>query len=125
MIMLKSAAVWAVVGDVLNASKPASRVVARLQANNKYVHLINPRAAPEDCFPTLAAAHEVKPIEAVNLIINPKIGPAFIDEMIALEIPNLFIQPGAAPSDDVLERASSAGITIQHGCVLVEMPESP
>ena len=122
-MMLKSAAVWAVVGDVLNASKPASRVVARLQANNKHVHLINPRA-PEKCFPTLAAAHEVMPIEAVNLIINPKAGPAFIDEMIALEIPNLFIQPGAAPPAHVLEGASSAGITIQHGCVLVELPES-
>jgi predicted CoA-binding protein len=77
---------WAVVGDVLNATKPASRVVARLRANGKSVQLVNPKSA--GCYSSLkvtrpahrcaqnAAAIELQdctlPIEVVNIIVNPK-----------------------------------------------------
>ena len=77
---------WAVVGDVLNATKPASRVVARLRANGKSVQLVNPKSA--GCYSSLkvtrpahrcaqnAAVIELQdctlPIEVVNIIVNPK-----------------------------------------------------
>ena len=40
---------WAVAGDVLNAEKPAARVVSSLQAAGKTVHLINPRDKSGQC----------------------------------------------------------------------------
>ncbi|GMH96823.1 hypothetical protein TrVE_jg2469 [Triparma verrucosa] len=116
--------VWAVVGDVMNPIKPASQVVQRLIANNKQVYRVNPRAPEEPCFANLALCHQQEPIEAVNLIISPKVGPAIVDDMISLGIPNLFIQPGAHPGEEAISKAIAAGITVREGCVLIEMPHS-
>ena len=40
---------WAVIGDVLNPAKPASRVVSSLRDAGKTVHLINPRDTTGQC----------------------------------------------------------------------------
>lgn len=48
---------WAVAGDVLNAAKPASRVVASLRGqpvDGRTVALINPRDATGECYKSFA-----------------------------------------------------------------------
>jgi len=127
--MLTRCLVWAVVGDVMNPLKPAHMVAARLKHFNKVVHHVNPR--DRNCLPSLAVAHEKEPIEAVNLIISPKIGLGIVEEMIQLEIKCLFIQPGAGTAA-IIEKARAADIEIVESCVLItpdkdfrEQPEQP
>jgi predicted CoA-binding protein len=91
-------------------------VSARLKHFSKTVHHVNPRS-PE-CHPTLAMAHAVTPIEAVNLIISPKIGVSIVDEMIELNIKNLFVQPGAG-TPEIIDKAKAAGVEVVEGCVLI------
>jgi predicted CoA-binding protein len=105
----------------MNASKPASSVLARLKSSGKEVYAVNSR--DPTCFPTLTAVGN--PIDAVNLIINSKVGAGIVDEMIELGIMNLFIQPGAG-SEEIMEKAKAGGVTVRNGCVLVEpIPAAP
>jgi len=112
--MLARARVWAVVGDVLNPIKPAYSVVSRLRHFQKTVFLVNSRS--DKCLPNLAAAEEQ--IDAVNLIVSPKVGVGIVDEMISLGITNLFIQPGAG-TQEIVDKAEAGGIEVIQGCVIV------
>lgn len=67
---------WVVMGDVLNAAKPASRIVRRLLDNNKTVHLVNPRApsaagASPVVHSSLSAVLKDNPVDVVDVVINP------------------------------------------------------
>jgi predicted CoA-binding protein len=112
---------WAVVGDVMNASKPASSVLARLQSSGKEVYAINSR--DDKC---LASLHDIpgEQVDAVNLIVNSKVGLTIVDQMIELKINNLFIQPGAG-SADLIAKAKAGGLEVREGCVLVEPIPAP
>ena len=107
---------WAVVGDVLNQAKPAFDVCARLEACGRTVYRVSPYAKAGECFSSLDAIDA--PIDAVNLIISPKIGVGVLDAMVAKGIKYVFIQPGA-DGGDVLPRAAQLSLTVQQGCVLV------
>ena len=116
---------WAVVGDVLNAAKPASRIVQRLQSEGRDVALCNPRDKSGGCHPSLAAAQEAGPVEAVNLVIAPAVGVGVVEEMWRLGIRYLFVQPGA-DAERVLRRARGLGLVVETGCVLVQpLPPLP
>ena len=78
---------WAVVGDCLNARKPASAVVARLKSSGKTVHLVNSRDETGQCFRSLKDIPESNKVEVVDLIISPKVGGLIVDDMIELKIP--------------------------------------
>ena len=106
---------WAVVGDVLNKNKPAFDVCARLEDCGRTVYRVSPYSKGE-CFTSIDAIEE--PVDAVNLIISPKLGLGVLDSMAAKGIQYAFIQPGA-DGGDVLPYAEKLGITVQQGCVLV------
>jgi len=109
---------WAVIGDVLNPAKPASTVVATLQNDGKTVHLINPRDKTGQCF---ASVSEVKhPIDVVDLCINHVEGLKQVEQMAALGIGKVFIQPGAE-SADILQLCKEKEIEVFQGCVMVEL----
>jgi uncharacterized protein len=79
---------------------------------------VNPRETEGRCFTSLK---DVKlPIDVVDLVISPKVGPSIVDEMIELDIKNIFIQPGAG-SDEIVEKCKAAGISVHQGCVLMEL----
>ncbi|KAL1516028.1 hypothetical protein AB1Y20_002641 [Prymnesium parvum] len=107
---------WAVVGDVLNAAKPAFDVCKRLEECGRTVYRVSPYCKDGSCFTSLDDIAE--PIDAVNLIVSPKIGVGVLDSMAAKGIKYVFIQPGAE-GGDVLPRAASLDLTVQQGCVLV------
>jgi predicted CoA-binding protein len=109
---------WAVIGDVLNPAKPASTVVATLQNDGKTVHLINPRDKTGQCF---ASVSDVKhPIDVVDLCINHVEGLKQVEQMAALGIGKVFIQPGAE-SADILQLCKEKEIEVFQGCVMVEL----
>jgi predicted CoA-binding protein len=87
---------WAVVGDVLNTSKPAFRIVQRLRDNGKTVTLVNPRSPQSNGQIVHKSLGEANvPLDAVNLVISPKTGLETVREVAKLGIKNVFIQPGA------------------------------
>lgn len=121
---------WAVMGDVLNASKPASRIVARLHENKKQVFLVNPRAPSEEdaakkqprVHASLAQLLQSQPIDTLDLVINSAEGLKQLEALPADLAPplNVFIQPGAA-SDEIRNLCKERGWPVHEGCVLVEM----
>eukprot|EP00040_Diaphanoeca_grandis_P023335 m.126880 g.126880 ORF g.126880 m.126880 type:complete len:138 (-) comp29224_c0_seq1:128-541(-) len=114
---------WAVVGDVNNLTKPASRVVKQLELHGRNVVRVNPRDTSGSCDLSLKKAPHAdnRTVNAVNLIISPKLGLDIIDDMARLGISDVFIQPGA-DSPEVLTRAHELGVRVQQGCVLVHPP---
>eukprot|EP00617_Octactis_speculum_P012678 CAMPEP_0185770826 /NCGR_PEP_ID=MMETSP1174-20130828/61363_1 /TAXON_ID=35687 /ORGANISM="Dictyocha speculum, Strain CCMP1381" /LENGTH=121 /DNA_ID=CAMNT_0028456425 /DNA_START=97 /DNA_END=462 /DNA_ORIENTATION=- len=109
---------WAVVGDALNEKKPAFDVAERLRQSGKVVYIVDPREKEGRCFTSLSDCPQ--PVDVVDLIISPRLGPTIIDEMQNLGIQNVFIQPGAS-SQEILEKCGDAGIEVHHGCVLREL----
>ena len=63
---------WAVVGDVLNQNKPAFDVAARLEACGRNVARVSPYCKSGEVATSLEAVPGE--IDAVNLIISPKLG---------------------------------------------------
>lgn len=110
---------WAVVGDVLNPNKAASRIVARLESQGRPVALVNPRDKTGKCFPSLAAAVQAGAVDAVDLVISPALGVGVVEDMWRLGIRYLFVQPGA-DSERVLQRARELGLVVETGCVLIQ-----
>ena len=121
---------WAVVGDVLNARKPAFSVCSRLEDCGRKVYRVSPyiRETTNECYKTfdeLVVDNDNKnvKIDAVNLVVSPRIGVTILERMAKEGIKYVFIQPGA-DGGDVLARASELGLTVQRGCVLVtSLPE--
>ena len=116
-LWLKSATNWAVIGDVLNSNKPASRVVSTLREAGKTVHLINPRDKTGECFAGLSDVGA--PIEVVDLCINHVEGLKQMEQAAALGINKVFIQPGAG-SEDILNFCEDHNVEVFMGCVMVE-----
>ena len=109
---------WAVVGDALNEKKPAFAIAEKLRGAGKDVVVVNPREKEARCATALGDVPGA--IDVVDLVISPKIGPQIVDDMAALDIKNVFIQPGAG-SDEIMQKCASAGISVHQGCVLVEL----
>jgi predicted CoA-binding protein len=116
-LWLKSATSWAVIGDVLNAKKPASRVVSTLREAGKTVHLINPRDKTGECFAGLSDVGA--PIEVIDLCINHVEGLKQMEQAAALGIKKVFIQPGAG-SEAILDFCEENNVEVFMGCVMVE-----
>ena len=116
--MIDQSSNWAVIGDVLNPAKPASRVVSTLQGAGKTVHLINPRDQTGKCHAGLTDVGQ--PIDAVDLCINHVEGLKQMQQASSLGIKKCFIQPGAE-SPEILTYCSAEGIEVFQGCVMVEL----
>ena len=111
---------WAVVGDVTNPSKPASRVVSSLKEAGKTVHLVNPRKPELHASVADASTAAESPIDVVDLCINHIEGLKQVTMCKELGINKVFIQPGAE-SPDILKFCQESGIEVFQGCVMVEL----
>lgn len=111
---------WVVVGDVLNAKKPAHAVFNRLQAAGKEVVGVNPKDQSGTLAKSLGDATLSDDIEVIDLIINSKVGLDIMREANALGVKQVFIQPGAS-SADIEAFCEANQIETHHGCVLREL----
>lgn len=112
---------FAVVGASTNREKYGNKVLRCYIQNNLEVFPINPRAEQIEglkCYPDLASLP--KKVDAVSIIIPPKLGVNVVEEANKLGIKHLWFQPGAQ-SDDSLELASRYGISAigDGSCLLV------
>ena len=109
---------WVVVGDVLNTSKYAHRILNSLKEAGFNAAGVNPRDTTGSTFKSL---NEVPyKIEVIDLCINSLNGLAILREAFDLGIKKVLIQPGAE-SSEILEFCSSNNIVAIEGCALVEL----
>ena len=102
---------WAVVGDVHNGAKAASRVLAKLDGV--------PVSPYGDAGGARTFADVAGPVDAVNLVVSPKIGERELEAIAASGTRYVFLQPGADGARVVLA-ARRLGLVVQRGCVLVD-----
>ena len=118
--LLKSKTI-AVIGISADPSKPSHYVSAYMQRLGHTILPINPSLEAvlgEKCYPSLSALPE-KP-DLVNVFRLPKFIPAIVDEMIALELPAIWVQQGII-SDEAAARAEAHGIkVVMDRCIMVE-----
>lgn len=123
---LLSKQTWAVIGDVLNTSKPSGQIVQRLHNHNKTVYLVNPRGAQkgssssDTVYASISEIPDANRIEVLDVVINPKVGVKAVEEAYTAGIKNFFLQPGA-DTPEVIEAVKKVGGRYHQGCVLREM----
>jgi uncharacterized protein len=111
----------AVIGLSEDARKPSHYVSAYMQQHGYKLYPINPsipEVLGETSYPSLADL-PIKP-DIVNVFRLPRFIPAIVDEMIHLNLQNLWIQQGIV-NLEAAAHAESAGIhVVMDRCIMVE-----
>jgi predicted CoA-binding protein len=111
----------AVVGLSDNPDKPSYYVSEYMQRHGYKILPVNPSIQTvlgEHSYPSLAAL-PVKP-DVVNVFRPPAAIPAIVDEMLALGLPNLWVQQGIV-NLEAAKRAEQGGIhVVMDHCIMVE-----
>ena len=111
----------AVIGISDDPGKPSHYVSAYMQQRGHRILPINPSldtVLGEKCYPSLSAVPE-KP-DLVNVFRLPKFIPVIVDEMIALELPALWIQLGIVNEEAALKAEAHGIKVVMHRCIMVE-----
>src|SRR5665647_1644514 len=117
MIMLKASEFldyknWVVVGDVLNPSKYAYKILNSLKKDGFNVVGVNPSAENEEVYSSLGDVPYK--VEVLDLCINPYKGIKILQEAEQLKINKVLIQPGAG-SPEILSFCKENGIQAIEG----------
>lgn len=108
---------WAVVGDVLNPAKFASKIVQKLLRKGYLVSSVHPKGGA-DVFVSLKDLPH-RP-DVLCLVINPKAGLEYVTEAARLGVTHVWLQPGA-DADEVVKHCQALGLQTVQSCVLVEL----
>ncbi|MDW8802807.1 CoA-binding protein [Clostridium sp. A1-XYC3] len=109
---------WVVVGDVLNSTKYAYKILSSLKESNFNVSGVNPRDNSGNVYKDLKEVPYK--IDVIDLCINPITGLKIVESAIELGINKILIQPGAE-SNDILMLCREKGIAAIQGCALIEL----
>jgi predicted CoA-binding protein len=111
----------AVIGLSENPAKPSHYVSEYMQQHGYKIYPVNPAIESvlgEKSYPTLTAL-PVKP-DIVNVFRLPSFIPAIVDEMLALDLHELWVQQGIV-NREAAERAEQGGIrVVMDRCIMVE-----
>ncbi|MCB2307457.1 CoA-binding protein [Clostridium estertheticum] len=109
---------WVVVGDVLNPSKYAYKILLSLKTDGFNVVGVNPSIENKSVYNNLSDIPYN--VEVLDLCINPYKGIKILNEAHTLKINKVLIQPGAG-SPEILQFCKTNGIQAIEGCALVEL----
>jgi len=109
---------WVVVGDVLNSTKYAYKILKSLKTEGFNVVGVNPSVGNKGAYSSLTDVSYK--IEVLDLCINPFKGIEILQEAFELKIDKVLIQPGAG-SPEILEFCKVNRILAVEGCALVEL----
>ncbi|MGD0444286.1 MAG: CoA-binding protein [Edaphobacter sp.] len=111
----------AVIGLSEVPSKPSHYVSEYMQQHGYKIYPVNPSISEvlgEKSYPTLADL-PVKP-DIVNVFRLPKFIPAIVDEMLALGLPNLWIQQGIINAEAATQAEAGGAHVVMDRCIMVE-----
>ncbi|MBP1763097.1 MAG: CoA-binding domain protein [Firmicutes bacterium] len=113
---------WAVVGATDNQEKFGYKIFKCMKKAGYEVYPVNPGVETvmgERCYSTLADL-PVRP-EAVDLVVNSRIGVKIVEMCAELGIQNIWMQPGAN-AENVVALAKEKGLKVIHdACIMVEI----
>jgi predicted CoA-binding protein len=119
--MLENAKTIAVIGLSADESKPSHYVSAYMRQQGYEIYPINPAIETvlgEKSYPSLTAL-PIRP-DIVDVFRLPKALPAIVGEMIALGLPNLWVQQGIV-NTEAARHAEANGIqVVMDRCIMVE-----
>lgn len=108
---------WVVVGDVVNKSKFAHKIMKALESENYIVAGVSIKNG-ENIYKSLKdVPFEIK---VIDLCVNPKFGINYIKEAKELGIKYILIQPGAE-SDEIINYCKENDIYAVENCALVQL----
>ena len=111
----------AVVGLSENPAKPSHYVSEYMQQHGYKIYPVNPALQSvlgEKSYPSLTAL-PIKP-DIVNVFRLPSFIPGIVDEMLALDLHELWVQQGIV-NREAAERAEEGGIhVVMDRCIMVE-----
>ena len=111
----------AVIGLSERPDRPSHYVSAYMQAQGYTIYPINPGLSSvlgERCYGALSEL-PVKP-DVVNVFRLPNFIPAIVDEMIALELANLWVQQGIVNREAAARAEESGNRVVMDRCIMVE-----
>lgn len=114
--------VWAVVGANDKKDKFGYKIYKTLKDNNYEVYPISPNYEEiegDKCYKDLKSL-PVKP-DVIDMVVNPKVGKAVVEEAGELGIENIWFQPGTADGEIVKLAKEKIKNVVEQGCVLVEL----
>lgn len=111
---------WVVIGDVLNESKYAYKIIEKFKEKDYKVAGVHPRGG-ESIYKSLKDIPFK--IDAIDLCINSKLGIKYLEEAKELGIKNVLIQPGAE-SEEILKYCRDNKINAIENCALVQLRSS-
>lgn len=109
---------WVVVGDVINQSKYAYRILEKLKSSGFNVVGMHPKKGGEEIYKSLKDVPFQ--IEVIDLCINPVLGMEILKEAKSLIINKILIQPGAE-SEEILNYCRENNIIAIEDCALVQL----
>jgi len=113
---------WAVVGATNTTTKYGYKIYKKLKKFGYNVFPVNPNYAWVDgdkCYPTLKDLPER--VDCVNVVVSSGIASRVLNEVIDLDIENIWFQPGTFTLE-LVEKSEGAGInTVYLNCVLIEL----
>lgn len=116
---------WAVVGASPKVGRASNQIVRELHERGYTVRPVRP-ATDEilglKCYPSLEAIGE--PVDVVDLVVNPSVGIKTMEQVHALGIKHVWLQPGAE-SDEIHAFAREHDIEAVEACVLVAFRRFP
>ncbi|WP_032123365.1 CoA-binding protein [Clostridium amazonitimonense] len=109
---------WVVVGDVLNQSKFAYKILNRLKASDYNVKGVNPKSESNEVYKGVKDVPYA--VDVLDLCIHPSKGINVVKEAKEVGIKYILIQPGAE-SKEIIDFCRENEITAIEGCALVEL----
>ena len=114
-----TAKTWAVVGATDNKGKFGYKILKFMVEHGYQVYPVNPgikEVYGRTCYESLAALPVV--VEAVDVVVPPRIGEQVVKDCAALGIKNVWLQPGADAAS-VVKAAEELQLTVVTDCIMV------
>jgi predicted CoA-binding protein len=110
---------WAVIGITLDQEKYGYKIYHQLKKINKNVYGVNPKYSIIDNDKIYSNLLDIdNDIDVVVMVVNPKIGISYLDEIKNKNIKYIWLQPGTE-SQELKNKANELNLNVIEACVLV------